>query len=84
MTEATHELLRGGLVAAPVALGQKLIRDCVEDWRSSQKYCEIYYSDYGAAQAIIGPDGETVGVRPALYMDLPACIAAWEAKMSGN
>ena len=63
---------------------EQLIKVCVEDWRSSQDYCENYYSDYGAAQAIFGPGGEQVGVRPALYMDLPECIAAWEAKMNGN
>lgn len=63
---------------------EQLIKDCVENWRSSQAYCENYYSDYGAAHPIIGKDGQTVGMRPALYMDLPECVAAWEAKMRGD
>jgi len=63
---------------------EQLIKDCVENWRSSQEYCETYYSDYGAAHPIIGKDGQTVGMRPALYMDLPECVAAWEAKMRGD
>ena len=58
---------------------EQLIKDCVEDWRSSQEYCENYYSDYGAAVRL-----DTGYVRPALYMDLPECIAAWEAKMREN
>lgn len=58
---------------------EQLIKDCVEDWRSSQEYCENYYSDYGAAVRL-----DTGYVRPALYMDLPECVAAWEAKMREN
>jgi hypothetical protein len=54
-------------------------REQLEDWRSSQEYCENYYSDYGAAVRL-----DTGYVRPALYMDLPECVAAWEAKMREN
>jgi hypothetical protein len=58
---------------------EQLIQNCIVNQRSSQEYCERYYSDYGAAQAI-----EPGRVRPALYMDLPECVAAWEARMKGN
>ena len=58
---------------------EQLIQNCIVNQRSSQEYCERYYSDYGAAQAI-----EPGRVRPALYMDLPECVAAWEARMKEN
>jgi hypothetical protein len=58
---------------------EQLIKDCVETWRSSQEYCENYFSDYGAAVRL-----DTGYVRPALYMDLPECVAAWEARVKGK
>ena len=54
---------------------EQLIQNCVKKGRS-QGYCERYHSDYGGAQRIIGTDR----VRPALYLDLPECVAAWEAR----
>ena len=63
---------------------ERSIEDCITNQRSSREYCETYYSDYGAAHPIFGADGQQVGMRPALYMDLPECIAAWEARMSGD
>jgi hypothetical protein len=54
---------------------ERLIQNCVENEEKSQEHCENYYSDYGDAKRI-GP-GQ---VRPALYMNLPECVAAEEAK----
>lgn len=54
---------------------EQLIQDCINIKRKSPGYCERYYSDYGAAAKL-----ETGYVRPALYMDLPECVAAWEAR----
>jgi len=53
----------------------KLIQNCVKNQGKSRDYCERYYADYGDAKRI-GP-GQ---MRPALYMDLPECVAAREAK----
>jgi len=58
---------------------EQLIQNCVTNRRSSQEYCERYYSDYGAPQRI-----DEQYVRPALYMDLPECVAAWEARRQQN
>jgi len=55
---------------------EQLIKICVGDTRSSQEHCENYYSDYGAA---IRNDGTGL-IQRALYIDLPECIAAWEAR----
>jgi hypothetical protein len=55
---------------------EQLIQDCITNRRMSLEYCERYYSDYGAAVR----NSETGFVRPALYMDLPECVAAWEAR----
>ena len=54
---------------------EQLIQNCVKKGRS-QGYCERYHSDYGAAHRIIGTDR----ARPALYLDLPECVAAFEAR----
>ena len=54
---------------------EQLIQDCINIKRKSPGYCERHYSDYGAAAKL-----ETGNVRPALYMDLPECVAAWEAR----
>jgi hypothetical protein len=59
---------------------EQLIQNCITEKRRSQGYCERYHSDYGAAQQIIGTDQ----VRPALYLDLPECVAAWEARRKEN
>lgn len=54
---------------------ERLIQDCVENKRKSQEYCERYFADYGNAQRL-----DTGMVRPALYLDLPECVAAFEAR----
>ena len=59
---------------------EQLIKICVEDTRSSQEHCENYYSDYGDA---IRNDGTGL-IQRALYVDLPECIAAWEARHKDN
>ena len=59
---------------------EQLIKICVEDTRSSQEHCENYYSDYGDA---IRNDGTGL-IQRALYVDLPECIAAWEARHNDN
>ena len=53
----------------------RLIYDCVTNKRRSQEYCERYHSDYGALQRF-----DTGQVQPALYMHLPECVAAFEAR----
>jgi hypothetical protein len=58
---------------------EQLIKQCVTDWRSSQEYCEGYYADHGDVIRI-----DEDHVRPALYMDLPECVAAWDARMKGK
>ena len=54
---------------------ERLIRNCVQRQDKSREYCENYFADYGDAQRI--NPGQ---VRPALYMDLPACVAAGKTK----
>lgn len=55
---------------------EQLIKICVRDMGGSQEHCENYYSDYGAA---IRNDGTGL-IQRALYVDLPECVAAWEAR----
>jgi hypothetical protein len=59
---------------------EQAIQNCKTNKRNSQGYCERYYSDYGDVQRIVGTDR----MRPALYMDLPECVAAWEARRKEN
>jgi hypothetical protein len=66
---------------------EQLIQNCITNQRKSPEYCERYYSDYGAAQRIYGKDQvrpATFTVRPALYFDLPECVAAEEARSKEN
>ena len=55
---------------------EQLIKICVGDTGGSQEHCENYYSDYGNA---VRNDGTGL-IQRALYIDLPECIAAWEAR----
>ncbi len=55
---------------------EQLIKICVADTGGSQEHCENYYSDYGDA---VRNDGTGL-IQRALYVDLPECIAAWEAR----
>lgn len=54
---------------------ERLIQNCIKSQDQSQEYCERYYSDFGDAQRI-----SPAQVRPALYMNLPECVAAREAR----
>lgn len=58
---------------------EQLIKDCIDIKLKSPGYCQRYYSDHGAAVRL-----ETGYVRPALYSDLPECVAAWEARRKQN
>ncbi|MDB4307779.1 hypothetical protein N9985_00680 [Gammaproteobacteria bacterium] len=49
-------------------LREKAINECVEVEGKEQDYCERYYQDYG----------NRAGDRPALFYDLPECVAAFE------
>ena len=54
---------------------ERLIQNCIKSQDQSQEHCERYHSDFGDAQRI-----SPVQVRPALYMNLPECVAAREAR----
>ena len=48
---------------------EKYVAECVRDgMRDSVEACERFYRDYG----------ERSGPRPALYYDLPECVAAFD------
>jgi hypothetical protein len=49
-------------------LREKSINECVEAEGKERDYCERYYQDYGNRS----------GDRPALFYDLPECVAAFE------
>lgn len=50
---------------------ERLIQNCIKNQKKPQEHCENYYSDYGDAKRI--SPGQ---MRPALYMNLPECVAA--------
>lgn len=58
---------------------ERLIQDCIENKGKSQEYCERYFADYGNAHRL-----GTGMMQPALYMDLPECVAAFEARKREN
>jgi hypothetical protein len=48
---------------------EKYVAECVQDgMKDSLEACERFYRDYG----------ERSGSRPALYYDLPECVAAFD------
>ena len=49
-------------------LREKAINACVEVEGKERDYCERYYQDFG----------NRAGDRPALFYDLPECVAAFE------
>lgn len=58
----------------------KLINDCINRGDKQDEWCENYYADWGDAQRI-----DRALVRPALYYNLPECVAAKEAReKAGN
>jgi hypothetical protein len=54
---------------------ERLVRQCIERGDKSKRWCQKFYEDWGSAVRT-GP--ATVG--PALYYDLPECVAANEAR----
>lgn len=54
---------------------EKLIAQCIKRGDKQDEWCKNYYADWGDAQRI-----DTAHVRPALYYDLPECVAAKEAR----
>jgi hypothetical protein len=54
---------------------ESLIKRCVERGDKQDEWCQNYYADWGDAQRI-----DTVSMRPALYYNLPECLAAKEAR----
>jgi hypothetical protein len=57
----------------------KLISDCIKRGDKQEEWCENYYADWGDAKRI-----DTVSMRPALYYNLPECIAAKEARENAD
>lgn len=53
----------------------RLVRQCIERGDKSKRWCQDYYEDWGSAVR-----SSPTTVRPALYYDLPECIAAREAR----
>ena len=54
---------------------EKLIARCIKRGEKQAEWCENYCADWGSAQRI-----DTGHVRPALYYNLPECVAAKEAR----
>ena len=62
---------------------ESLIQDCITDQQKSPEDCKRFYSDYGNAQKIYPNKIVEPGrwyIKPALYSDLPECVAAEEAR----
>lgn len=54
---------------------ERLIKQCIEQMGKSEEYCTAFYADHGDEVRI-----NRARVRPALYYDLPECVAAREAR----
>ena len=54
---------------------ERLVRQCIERGDKSQRWCRDFYEDWGSAMRT-GPNT----LRPALYYDLPECVAARKAR----
>jgi len=57
----------------------RLIGRCIEAGKKQEEWCRNYYADYGDAVRL-----DPVHVRPALYYDLPECIAAKKARQESG
>lgn len=57
----------------------KLIARCIKRGEKQDEWCVNYYADWGDAQRI-----DTAHIRPALYYNLPECVAAKEAREKVN
>lgn len=58
---------------------ERLINRCIESGKKQADWCRNYYADYGDAMRL-----DPVHVRPALYYDLPECIAAKKARQESG
>jgi hypothetical protein len=58
---------------------EKLIRNCIKSGKHEADWCRNYYADYGDAMRL-----DRATVRPALYYDLPECIAAKRARQESG
>ena len=54
---------------------EEAIEWCIEKRRRSREYCESYHRTYGARRYRANGTWQ-----PALYMDLPDCVKAFEAQ----
>lgn len=54
---------------------EKLIAQCIKRGDKQDEWCKNYYADWGDAQRI-----DRAHIRPALYYNLPECVAAKEAR----
>jgi hypothetical protein len=57
----------------------KLIARCIKRGEKQDEWCVNYYADWGDAQRI-----DTAHIRPAMYYNLPECVAAKEAREKAN
>jgi hypothetical protein len=57
----------------------KLINDCIKRGDKQDEWCENYYADWGDAQRL-----DPYTLRPAMYYNLPECVAAREAWEKAN
>jgi hypothetical protein len=55
------------------------IKRCIDRGNKDPDWCERYYSDWGEAMRL-----DISTVRPALYYDLPECVAAKNARQESN
>jgi len=58
---------------------ERLIRQCIGKMGRDEEDCRNFYADYGDAVRI-----DPAHVRPALYYDLPECVAARKAREAGK
>ena len=58
---------------------EKLIMQCIKTGKKQPEYCRHYYADWGDAMRL-----DRATMRPALYYDIPECIAARKARLEAG
>ena len=58
---------------------ERLIKKCIQSGNKQAEWCRNYYADYGDAVRL-----DPAHVRPALYYDLPECVAAKKARQKSG
>lgn len=58
---------------------ERLIANCIKAGKKQADWCSNYYADWGDAVRL-----DPVHVRPALYYDLPECVAAKRARQKSG